>query len=214
MANSQQKNHPNERMKKTSVFRAGDAAPRRDTSSAKSETRVPSDARVTATPASAARGSEGASGGRELREEVAGAAATAARRHEARRGLSFGAGRSGRQRVAKTRERVTRGASLALSMAASRAALATGRTRRRSRRRGRAHAPARCGTKPVRRREGDPRARRGSHGACEGECVVSERRGQNEAVRFIGWNAKKKQKNKSTPTRVRTGDLLRVKQTS
>jgi hypothetical protein len=30
-------------------------------------------------------------------------------------------------------------------------------------------------------------------------------------VHEIGWNAKK---NKSTPTRVRTGDLLRVKQTS
>ena len=89
MANSQQKNHPNERMNTTAVLRDGVAAARRATSAAKSDTRVPSDARVTATPASAARGSEGASAGRELRGEVAGAAATAARRGAARRGLSF-----------------------------------------------------------------------------------------------------------------------------
>ena len=90
MANSQQKNHPNERMNTTAVLRDGVAAARRATSAAKSDTRVPSDARVTATPASASRGSEGASAGRELRGEVAGAAATAARRGAARRGLSFG----------------------------------------------------------------------------------------------------------------------------
>jgi len=132
MANSQQKNHPNERMNTTAVLRDGVAAARRATSAAKSDTRVPSDARVTATPASAARGSEGASAGRELRGEVAGAAATAARRGAARRGLSFGGegARTRRQRVARraVRERVTRGA---LGMGVSCRARATKRKGRR-----------------------------------------------------------------------------------
>ena len=121
MANSQQKNHPNERMNTTTVARDGVAAARRATSSAKSDTRAPSDARVTATPASAARGSEGASAGRELRGEVAGEAATAARRVAARRGLCRvrGEDEASARGVWGGGERVTRGA---LGMTESRSA--------------------------------------------------------------------------------------------
>ena len=126
MANSQQKNHPNERMNTTAVLRDGVAAARRATSAAKSDTRVPSDARVTATPASASRGSEGASAGRELRGEVAGAAATVVRRAAARRGLCSGRGEDGASaHVQYGGERVTRGA---FGMAESRGPRATKRT--------------------------------------------------------------------------------------
>ena len=173
MANSQQKNHPNERMKKTSVFRDADADARRDTSSAKSETRVPSDARVTATPASAARGSEGASGERELRKDGA-AAATAARRRERAGSVVRGGEVRASARGKNARARDTWCLARAFDGGVSRGAgdgedaakVATKRTNARTRA---------VGTKPVRRREGDPRARRGGHGACEGERVVSER---------------------------------------
>jgi hypothetical protein len=76
-------------MNTTTVFFEEEASAREAIWSA-SETFVPSDARVTVTPASAASGSEGASAGGALRGEVAGAPATAARRGATRRGLGRG----------------------------------------------------------------------------------------------------------------------------
>ena len=60
MANSQQKNHPNERMNTTAVLRDGVAAARGAPRARRiGHARAVRRARVTATPASAARGSEG-----------------------------------------------------------------------------------------------------------------------------------------------------------
>jgi hypothetical protein len=108
MANSQQKNHPNERMKyTTAVFLVPD-----DMASSKwsrNSTALPSDARTTLTPVKASNGSLGASAGGADREEVLGAAADEVTRDEARGlGLGSGVGSGGSATGFRRNERVTR----------------------------------------------------------------------------------------------------------